>query len=71
MTIMTPNLLHTAIRQLAAHGRVDPNTYSDLHTSARRTLAQQFGVRPCGTVPWPADARRDAIVELYLMETGS
>jgi hypothetical protein len=68
---MTPNLLHTAITQLAAHGRVDPNTYSDLHTSARRTLAQQFGVRPCGTVPWPAHARRDATVELYLMETGS
>jgi hypothetical protein len=68
---MTTNLMHTAITQLAKTGRVDPNTYSDLHTSARRTLAQQFGVRPCGTVLWPADARRDAIVELYLMETGS
>jgi hypothetical protein len=34
-------------------------------------LATQFGVRPCGTVPWPGDARRDATVELYLMETGS
>lgn len=63
------DLLLTAMCQIAQAGRVDPNTYSDLWASGRRALALRFGVRPDGSTQWPADARRDALVECYLEAT--
>lgn len=63
------DLLLTAMCQIAQAGRVDPVTYSDLWASGRRALALRFGVHPDGSTQWPADARRDALVECYLEAT--
>lgn len=63
------NLLLTAMCQLAQTGRVEALTYATLWASGRRTLRARFGVRPDGSTQWPADARRDALVECYLEST--